>query len=74
MKTIQAMTQTILDSGYTEAQIAAEIGLTQPAVNFLKSGIRKSTNYETGKKIEALHAKVMAKNRRLAKAGAAKNA
>ena len=69
MNQIQAMTRTILDSGYTETQVASLINVSQPTVNNIKSGYVKYPTYETCMKIEALHKKVVARNKRLAKAG-----
>ena len=69
MKNIQAMTKYILESGYTEARMAEETLTSQTVIHQLKTGALKDTKYERGLRIAALYSKVVARNKRLAKAG-----
>lgn len=48
--------QDLIASGLSESAIAKAVGVEQPTINRLKSGAQKTTAYETGEKIKALHA------------------
>lgn len=48
------MLQNIADTGMTDEEIGKEIDASQPIVTRLRNGIHKTTDWERGKKIEAL--------------------
>ena len=41
--------------GLSEREIAAQVGLSQPQINRLKHGRRKSVRHETGELLRKLH-------------------
>jgi len=50
----QLMLKELREAGLSQAEIAKRVGTSQPTVCRIMSGA--ATNYEFGKKIEALHA------------------
>jgi len=54
----------ILADGWTQEAIATFVGCRQSTISDLATGRAKTTNHEYGKKLEALHSKVMRKRRR----------
>jgi len=55
MKSIQEMVSEILDSGYTEGELAKLVNTTQPSINRLKKGITPDPGYAVGRAIESVH-------------------
>lgn len=51
--TVQTMVLELLDSGMSEGQLANKVDSNQPTIHRIKNGSK--TNYELGKKIEALY-------------------
>lgn len=54
--TVQTMVLELLNAGLSEGQLASKVGSNQPTIHRIKNGSK--TNYELGKKIEALHAEI----------------
>lgn len=44
----------LVRAGMSEAEIGREIGRSQPSVNRMRRG-KQGTDYETGRRLEALH-------------------
>lgn len=62
MNTPKDMVSALINKGLTQTQIASEAGITQPTVSRALAG--KGVNYENGKKIESLYAKLINHRRR----------
>jgi hypothetical protein len=56
---IQILLQEIANSGMTDAQIGDQLNLPQPTITRLRNGTHKSTSYERGTQIFALHKRVV---------------
>lgn len=52
---IQQLLTEISDKGKTDQEIAERIGVKQPTVTRLRNGVHKSTSFECGTAIAALH-------------------
>ena len=61
---LQNMITDIANSGLTESAIGEHVGLDQSTIHRLKAGKNKTTNYESGLKIVALHKKVMRQSKK----------
>ncbi len=61
---IQEMLKALSDAGFSQAQIAAKVGTTQPTI--CRAGHGAAISYELGKAIEEMHRKQMRAMRRKA--------
>lgn len=53
--------QELVSCGMTQAQIASEIGVTQPTIAGIVSGDQKDMRWATGEKLRKLHRREMRK-------------
>jgi IS30 family transposase len=67
---LRSMIEELEAIGFSEAEIAALVGCSQPTINRLKTGIHIDTKYTLGKAIEALHRKIRRRQRKKAEAAA----
>ena len=57
----KTLIQDLLNTGRTQAEIAAKIGISQPAIVDLLQSKTKSVRWEVGNELIKLHKKVMRK-------------
>ena len=62
--TVQEMLKELSDAGFTQAQVAAKVGTTQPTIHRATKGA--DVGYELGKAIETFHKKITKALRRKA--------
>lgn len=51
----RAMLQALIETGQTQQEIAAAVGVAQSTINRLANGVTGTTDFETGKKIQHLY-------------------
>lgn len=60
----KALIQDLLHKGWTQAQIAKEIGISQSTVAGILGGDQKDMKWQNGERLRALHGKVCIAKRR----------
>lgn len=64
----KAVISALEGAGLTQSEIAEKAGCSQPYVSQLKSGARKSPDFEVGRALVDMHAKLPKRRRREARA------